>query len=79
MEQDGTTLNALVVVTLLNAFSIMGLGRSTRKYVEDRMDKGLIELALRRARHELKVCGNEDHKLQHQLRDALRELYKDNN
>ena len=76
MEQDGTTLNALVVVTLLIAFDIMALGRSTRKYVEDRMDKGLIELALRRARHELKVCGNEDFKLQHQLRDALRELYK---
>lgn len=55
----------------------MGLGRSTRKYVEDRpMDKGVIELAIVKARVALKDCGNEDFILQHQLRDALRELYK---
>lgn len=40
------------------------------------MNKDIIELALRMARHELRVCGNEDEKLQLQIRDALRELHK---
>lgn len=40
------------------------------------MNKDIIELALRRARHALRVCGNEDEELQLRIRDALRELYR---
>jgi hypothetical protein len=38
------------------------------------MNKHTIELALRQARHGLKVCGHEDEHLQLQIREALREL-----
>jgi len=41
------------------------------------MNKDIIELALRKARHELMVCGNEDAELQREIRDALRELHKE--